>query len=314
MKHLPVLLNESIDYLNIVHDGIYLDGTLGRGGHSREIASRLKSGKLIAIDSDESAINEAKENLSSFEGRIIFVHDNFKNLSGILNNLGFCSVHGMLFDLGVSSPQLDDKSRGFSYMHDSKLDMRMDRSKTLTAHDIVNGMSEEKLKKIFFEYGEERYSGQIARKIASRRKESQIETTGELSKIIISAIPASARREEQHPAKRVFQAIRIAVNDELGSIEEMLRSAPEFLKANGRLCVISFHSLEDRLVKNSFREHSEGCTCSKKLPVCVCGKKPSMRIITKKPITAGDSEIRENPRARSAKLRVAQRIEGTTNV
>jgi 16S rRNA (cytosine1402-N4)-methyltransferase len=215
----------------------------------------------------------------------------------------------MLFDLGVSSPQLDDVTRGFSYMHSSKLDMRMDRSKALTAYEVVNNMSEDELRSIFFKCGEERYSRQIAKKIVARRKESQIVTTGELSEIIISAIPASVRREARHPAKRVFQAIRIAVNDELASIGKVLGDAPRLLKGRGRLCVISFHSLEDRIVKNSFREHSEGCTCSKKIPVCVCGIEPTLRIVAKKPIVAGDGEVEENPRARSAKLRVAERYD-----
>ena len=308
MKHLPVLLNESIEHLNIKPDGIYIDGTLGRGGHTAEIAGRLKSGKLIAVDSDEAAIEEARENLSGFDDKIFFIHGNFRNLSGILDDLDIKLVQGMLFDLGVSSPQLDDRARGFSYMQDSRLDMRMDRSKPFSAGDVVNNMSEEALRKIFFQYGEEKYSRQIAKRIVTERAKSQIETTGELSEIIFSAIPASARREEQHPAKRVFQAIRIAVNDELGSLEEMLRVVPDLLKESGRLCVISFHSLEDRIVKNSYKEHSQTCSCSKKMPVCVCGKSPTLKVITKKPIVASDAEIMENPRARSAKLRVAERL------
>jgi len=308
VKHLPVLLSESIDYLSIVPDGIYVDGTLGRGGHTAEIARRLISGRLIAIDADAEAIEEAGRLTAGFGDKVIFIHDNFRNLANILSGLGFDSVHGMIFDLGVSSPQLDDVSRGFSYMQDSKLDMRMDRRNSRMAHNIVNDLSEENLRKIFFEYGEERYSRQIARKIAAERKKSIIETTGQLSDIIFSAIPAQARRENQHPAKRVFQAIRIAVNDELGSVEQVLKDAPGLLRPEGRLCVISFHSLEDRLVKNSFREHSEGCTCSKKLPVCVCGKSPVLKIVTKKPIVASDGEIEINPRARSAKLRVAERL------
>jgi 16S rRNA (cytosine1402-N4)-methyltransferase len=214
----------------------------------------------------------------------------------------------MLFDLGVSSPQLDDKSRGFSYKYDHRLDMRMDKSKDFTAYDLVNDKSEEALRRIFYEYGEEKFSRQIAKKLVAERTKSKIETTGELNEIIFSAIPASARREEQHPAKRVFQAIRIAVNDELGAVEEMLKNAPNLLGPSGRLCVISFHSLEDRIVKNSFKEHSETCSCSKKLPVCICNKTPSLKIITKKPITASSVEIESNPRARSAKLRVGERF------
>ena len=308
MKHLPVLLSESLDYLKIKPDGVYIDGTLGRGGHSFEIAGRLKTGKLIAIDTDKTAIDEAQEALAEFSDKITYVHDNFRNISTVVNDLDVCSIDGMLFDLGVSSPQLDDKSRGFSYKHDHQLDMRMDKSKELTAYDLVNDESEEKLRKIFFEYGEEKFSRQIAKKLVAERVKSKIETTGELSEIIFSAIPASARREEQHPAKRIFQAIRIAVNDELGAVEEMLKNAPDLLGEGGRLCVISFHSLEDRIVKNSLKEHSETCSCSKKLPICICNKKPSLKIITKKPITASSIEIENNPRARSAKLRVAERF------
>ncbi|MCL2249764.1 MAG: 16S rRNA (cytosine(1402)-N(4))-methyltransferase RsmH [Oscillospiraceae bacterium] len=312
MKHLPVLLSESLDYLNIKPDGVYVDGTLGRGGHSFEIASSLKDGKLITIDTDEAAIGEAQEKLARFKDKITYVHDNFRNISAILNDLGIDSVDGMLFDLGVSSPQLDDESRGFSYKHDHRLDMRMDKSKDFTAYELVNVESEEELRRIFFEYGEEKFSRLIAKKLVAERSKSKIETTGELNEIIFSAIPASARREEQHPAKRIFQAIRIAVNDELGAVEEMLKSAPNLLAPNGRLCVISFHSLEDRIVKNSFKEHSETCSCSKKLPVCICNKEPSLKIITKKPITAGAIEIENNPRARSAKLRVAERFASGT--
>jgi len=308
MKHLPVLLSESLDYLNIKPDGVYVDGTLGRGGHSFEIMSRLKKGKLIAVDTDEVAIDEAQETLARFKDKITYVHDNFRNISAILSDIGIDAVDGMLFDLGVSSPQLDDKSRGFSYKHDHRLDMRMDKSKDFTAYDLVNDQSEEELRRIFYEYGEEKFSRQIAKKLVAERTKSKIETTGELNEIIFSAIPASARREEQHPAKRIFQAIRIAVNDELGAVEEMLKNAPSLLGTNGRLCVISFHSLEDRIVKNSLKEHSETCSCSKKLPICICNKKPSLKIITKKPITASSIEIENNPRARSAKLRVAERF------
>jgi 16S rRNA (cytosine1402-N4)-methyltransferase len=308
MKHLPVLLNESLDYLSVKPNGIYVDGTLGRGGHSFEIASRLKDGRLIAVDADEVAIDEAQGTLEKFKDKITYVHDNFRNISAILSDLGIDSVDGMLFDLGVSSPQLDDKSRGFSYKHDHRLDMRMEKDKDFTAYELVNEESEEELRRIFYEYGEEKFSRQIAKKLVAERAKSKIETTGELNEIIFSAIPAFARREEQHPSKRIFQAIRIAVNDELGAVKKMLKNAPNVLGSPGRLCVISFHSLEDRIVKNSFKEHSETCSCSKKLPVCICNKKPSLKIITKKPITASSIEIESNPRARSAKLRVAERF------
>jgi len=308
MEHLPVLLNETIEGLNIKPNGIYIDGTLGRGGHSKEIATKLEKGRLIAIDCDIDAIERSQRLLAEFKNKITVVHGNFRDLAKILETENIEKVDGMLFDLGVSSPQLDEAERGFSYMKDTSLDMRMNRNQTLTAYDIVNKSSEEELRKIFFEYGEERYSRNIARKIIAKREVSPIETTLELSNVIISAIPAAARREAQHPSKRTFQAIRIAVNSELDSLEEMLDTAPQYLSPKGRLCIISFHSLEDRLVKRSYIKNAQGCTCSKKIPVCICNNTPLLKIITRKPITAEASEIEINPRARSAKLRIAEKI------
>lgn len=306
--HKPVLLKECIEGLNIKPDGIYLDGTLGRAGHSIEIAKRLSSGRLIAIDRDMTAIRESEERLSVYMGKVTLVHGNFRELKAILDGLNIDKVDGMLFDFGVSSPQLDDKERGFSYMADAPLDMRMDGAEALSACDVVNTWEERRLKRILFEYGEERYAPRIASNIVKRRAQRPIETTLELVEIIKSAMPGAALREKQHPAKRSFQAIRIAVNDELGSISDMLSDAAERLSPGGRLVVISFHSLEDRLVKNAMQSGEKGCTCPRDFPVCVCGFVPKLKIITKKPITADEEELAENPRARSAKLRVAERI------
>ena len=308
MEHVPVLLAECIEMLNIDPDGIYVDGTLGRGGHSEQIAKRLGNGRLIAIDRDEAAIAEASERLSEYKDRITFVHANFGRIGAILDELGTDRVDGMLFDLGVSSPQLDDAQRGFSYMHDAPLDMRMDRSEPLTAADVVNGWPYEELKRILYEYGEERYAPQIASAIIRAREKSPIETTSGLVDIIRGALPAKALREKQHPAKRSFQAIRIAVNDELGAIPEALGAAMDRLKPGGRLCVISFHSLEDRLVKNAIAARENGCTCPKDLPVCVCGFVRTMRSVGRQLTLPSEDEIEANPRARSAKLRVAERV------
>jgi len=308
MEHTPVLLHESIDGLNIKPGGIYIDGTLGRAGHAREILKKLGRGRLIAIDRDRDAIDEVRFALSDYKDRITYVHGNFGDLTEILGKQGIEAVDGMLFDLGVSSPQLDDTARGFSYMHDARLDMRMDKSQALTAYEIVNDRQEEELREIFFEYGEERYSRLIAREIIKRRATAPIETTFELNDIIISAIPAAARREPQHPSKRCFQALRIAVNDELGSIKEMLGAAPQLLKPEGRICVISFHSLEDRLVKKSFAALARDCSCPKDIPVCVCEGAAIYKLITRKPIVADADETERNTRARSAKLRIAERL------
>ena len=308
MEHTPVLLGECIDGLNIKPDGIYIDGTIGRGGHTLEIARRLTTGRVIAIDRDADAIREAGEVLSEYKELIRCVQGNFKDVPDILDTEGVDAVDGMLFDLGVSSPQLDDSERGFSYMRDAPLDMRMDRQEYLTAYEVINNWPEEKLRSIFYMYGEERYAGLIARAIARKRAEAPIDSTYKLNNVITSAIPAAARREAQHPAKRCYQALRIAVNNELEAIRVMLDSAPDRLKTGGRICVISFHSLEDRLVKDSFSTRAERCVCPKDFPVCICGITPTLRILTKKPIRPGYAELERNPRARSAKLRVAERI------
>lgn len=306
--HAPVLLNECIEGLDIKPDGIYVDGTLGRAGHSSEIIKRLEDGRLIGIDRDMTAIIEAGEKLRQYGDRFTAVHGNFSRIGEILDDLGIDKVDGMLFDLGVSSPQLDDGERGFSYMTDAPLDMRMDRDQSLTAYEIVNTWPEEELRRILFDYGEERYSPKIAAEICRRREKSPIGTTTELAEIIKSAMPAKALREKQHPAKRSFQAIRIAVNDELGEVSDMLDTAADRLKIGGRLCVISFHSLEDRLVKNAIRRRENGCTCPKNFPVCVCGFVQTLKSVTRKPITPTDEELESNPRSRSAKLRIAQRV------
>ncbi len=307
--HKPVLLEECLTALDIKPEGTYLDGTLGRAGHSLEILRRLKGGRLIGIDRDMTAIEAARERLAAFGDRVTLVHGNFCDLGEILADLGVDKVDGMLFDLGVSSPQLDEAQRGFSYMHDAPLDMRMDTSAALDARQVVNTWSGEELRRILWEYGEERYAPQIARAIVRRREEKPIETTGELVEVIRSAMPASALREKQHPAKRSFQAIRIAVNGELEALAPMLRAATEGLRPGGRLAVITFHSLEDRIVKQTMRELATGCICPPEFPVCVCGRKPKLTLVTRKPIVSGPAELEENPRARSAKLRVAERTE-----
>ena len=308
MEHSPVLLSECIENLNIKPDGIYIDGTLGRGGHSLEIAKRLEKGRLIAIDRDAEAILKAGKFLEEYKDRITFVKGNFGDISEILDSENIQAVDGMLFDFGVSSPQLDDVSRGFSYMADTALDMRMDTEGSLTAFEIINEWNPEELQRIFRQYGEERYASSIARAIVRKRETQPINSTFELNNVIFSAIPAAARREKQHPSKRCFQAIRISVNDELGAIEKMLGTAIDRLNPGGRLCAMSFHSLEDRLVKKAFTAAVSGCTCPSKLPVCVCGFEPRLKMIARKPITPTDAEIERNPRARSAKLRVAERI------
>ena len=304
--HKPVLLEECLTALDIKPEGTYLDGTLGRAGHSLEILRRLKGGRLIGIDRDMAAIEAARERLAAFGDRVTLVHGNFCDLGEILADLGVDKVDGMLFDLGVSSPQLDEAQRGFSYMHDAPLDMRMDTSAALDARQVVNTWSGEELRRILWEYGEERYAPQIARAIVRRREEKPIETTGELVEVIRSAMPASALREKQHPAKRSFQAIRIAVNGELEALAPMLRAATEGLRPGGRLAVITFHSLEDRIVKQTMRELATGCICPPEFPVCVCGRKPKLTLVTRKPIVSGPAELEENPRA---KLRVAERTE-----
>lgn len=307
-SHKSVLLQECIDALAIRPDGIYLDGTLGGAGHSLQIAKRLTTGRLIGVDRDETALCAAKQRLADYVARVTLVHANFSELTHILQELQISGVDGMLFDLGVSSPQLDEAERGFSYMADAPLDMRMDRSEHLTAADVVNLWPQEELRRILYAYGEERYAPQIAAAIVRRRQERPIETTLELADVIRGAMPPQALREKQHPAKRSFQAIRIAVNDELGAIERLMKDAVACLNKGGRLAVITFHSLEDRIVKNAMQEAARGCTCPPEFPVCVCGKKPSVRILTRKPIVSSERELAENPRARSAKLRVAEKL------
>ena len=306
--HKPVLLAECIEALHIRPEGIYVDGTLGRAGHSLEIVKRLTTGRLIGIDRDETAIAAAQERLADYADRVTLVHSNFDRIGDILAELHIDGADGMLFDLGVSSPQLDDAERGFSYMHDAPLDMRMDRSAYLTAREVVNGWSYEELRRILFEYGEERYAPAIARRIVQTREQRPIETTLELVEVIKSAMPPAALREKQHPAKRSFQAIRIAVNGELDALPPMLEAATEHLNPGGRLAVISFHSLEDRIIKKTMQELATGCTCPPEFPVCVCGKKPKLRLVSRKPIVSGAEELAHNPRARSAKLRVAEKV------
>ena len=307
-RHVSVLLNECIDNLNIRPEGIYLDGTLGLGGHSYEIASRLTSGRLIGIDRDETAIARAGRRLEPFGERVTLIHGNFSDAAAILNELGIESVDGMLFDLGVSSPQLDEAQRGFSYMNDAPLDMRMDATEALRAFDIVNTWDEDRLNRILWDYGEERYARRISRAILERRAVKPIETTLELVDTIKSAMPSAALREKQHPAKRSFQALRIAVNDELGAIERMMATAPDKLAVGGRLCVISFHSLEDRIVKLGIQRRENGCTCPREAPICTCGFIRTLKSVSRKPILPSAEEIETNPRSRSAKLRVAERV------
>jgi len=307
-RHVSVLLNECIDNLNIRPEGIYLDGTLGLGGHSYEIASRLTSGRLIGIDRDETAIARAGRRLEPFGERVTLIHGNFSDAAAILNELGIESVDGMLFDLGVSSPQLDEAQRGFSYMNDAPLDMRMDATEALRAFDIVNTWDEDRLNRILWDYGEERYARRISRAILERRAVKPIETTLELVDTIKSAMPSAALREKQHPAKRSFQALRIAVNDELGAIERMMATAPDKLAVGGRLCVISFHSLEDRIVKLGIQRRENGCTCPREAPICTCGFVRTLKSVSRKPILPSAEEIETNPRSRSAKLRVAERV------
>ena len=306
--HRPVLLDECLEALNIRPDGIYIDGTLGRAGHSLEIARRLTTGRLISIDRDETAIEAAKERLKDYMDHVTLVHSNFDRVGEILEELNISGVDGMLFDLGVSSPQLDEAQRGFSYMNDAPLDMRMDRTAYLTARHVVNEWSYEELRRILFDFGEERYAPAIAKGICRAREVAPIETTAQLVDIIKSSMPPAALREKQHPAKRSFQAIRIAVNGELDALPPMLEAAAEVLNVGGRLAVISFHSLEDRIIKKTMQELATGCTCPSNFPVCVCGKKPKMKLVSRKPIVSGAAELEYNPRARSAKLRVAEKL------
>ena len=306
--HVPVLLRECIENLNIDPEGTYLDGTLGLGGHSFEIASRLKGGRLICIDRDETAIERAGKRLAQFGDTVTLIHGNFSDAAGLLEKAGINSVDGMLFDLGVSSPQLDEAERGFSYMNDAPLDMRMDTSCGMTAYELVNTWDRARLERILFDYGEERYARRIVSAIIEHREQKPIETTLELAGIIRSPMPAAALREKQHPAKRSFQAIRIAVNDELGEVRRMMETAPDKLSRGGRLCVISLHSLEDRIVKSGIAARENGCTCPREAPICTCGFVQTLKSVRRKPILPSEEEIERNPRSRSAKLRVAERV------
>ena len=306
--HISVLLQECIDGLNIKPDGTYVDGTLGGAGHSSRIAAALTTGTLVGIDRDPVALAAAGERLAPFGDRVKLVHSNFSEVADVLQQLELSGMDGMLMDLGVSSPQLDDGQRGFSYMADAPLDMRMNSDDPFDAAQLVNTWSQAELKRILYDYGEERYAPQIAAAICRRREQKPIETTLELVDIIRSAMPPAALREKQHPAKRSFQAIRIAVNDELGAVEKVMGDAIRLLKPGGRLAVITFHSLEDRIVKNAMAEAAKGCTCPPSFPVCVCGKKPLVKLISRKPITASAEELEQNPRSRSAKLRVCEKL------
>ncbi len=306
-KHYSVLLLESVDFLKIKPDGIYLDATLGGGGHSYEILSR-GAGKLIGIDQDREAIAAATKRLEEFSDKVITVNRNFSEVKSILEDLGIDNVDGAVMDLGVSSYQLDNAERGFSYMHDAPLDMRMDRDNPLSAYDVVNTYSEEELTKIFYEYGEEKWSARIAKFIVERRENKPIKTTGELSDIIKAAIPKAARMDGGHPAKRVFQAIRIEVNGELRILKQAVCDFVDVLKPGGVLSIITFHSLEDRIVKKTFQELAKGCTCPKSFPVCVCGKTPQVKILTGKPVLPSEAELDENSRSKSAKLRAVVKL------
>ena len=306
--HVSVLLNECIDSLNIKPDGIYVDGTLGGAGHSSQIAKRLTTGRLIGIDRDPVALEAAGKRLEPYKDRVTLVHANFCEMAQVLDGLGIAGADGILMDLGVSSPQLDDEERGFSYMADAPLDMRMNHEDPLNAEIVVNTWPQEELKRILYTYGEERYAPQIAAAICRRREIQPITTTLELVDVIRSAMPPAALREKQHPAKRSFQAIRIAVNDELGSVERAMEAAIPLLNPGGRLAIITFHSLEDRIVKTAMADAAKGCTCPPQFPVCVCGKKPKVKLISRKPIVASDAELEANPRARSAKLRVCEKL------
>ena len=306
--HKPVMLNECIDMLNIVPSGIYVDGTLGGAGHSLEIVKRLDSGKLIAFDQDIEAIENAKIKLKAFEDKVILIHDNFRNIKKSLEDIDIFRINGLLLDLGVSSYQLDSPERGFSYRYDAPLDMRMNQSSQISAKYIVNTYSEEDLKRIIRDYGEEKWASRIAQFIVEERMKKPIDTTGELVQIIKAAIPKKAREEDQHPAKRTFQAIRIETNHELDVIHDVLESAVELLLPGGVISVITFHSLEDRIVKNFFRDESTGCICPPEIPVCVCNHQARLRLAHRKPLVPSEEELRENPRSRSAKVRGAIKL------
>ncbi|MDD4503634.1 MAG: 16S rRNA (cytosine(1402)-N(4))-methyltransferase RsmH [Clostridiaceae bacterium] len=308
-EHIPVLLSETLEHLDLKQGGYYIDGTLGGAGHSAEIVKRIiPGGVLLGIDQDRDAINAAKKRLEAYKDNVIIAHGNFRDIKAIAQDSGLKEVDGILLDIGVSSHQLDENIRGFSYMHDGPLDMRMDTDCDYDASDILNNSSEREITRIIRDYGEEKWAARIAKFIIEERKSGRIDTTFKLVDIIKRAIPAAARREGGHPAKRTFQALRIAVNDELEVLEQAVRSAAEILKPGGRLVIITFHSLEDRIVKRAFNNMERPCTCPPQLPVCVCGKEPLLKVITKKPVTAGEEELKANTRSKSAKLRAAERV------
>jgi len=308
-EHIPVLLSETLEHLDLKQGGYYIDGTLGGAGHSAEIVKRIiPGGVLLGIDQDRDAINAAKKRLEAYKDNVIIAHGNFRDIKAIAQDAGLKEVDGILLDIGVSSHQLDENIRGFSYMHDGPLDMRMDTDCDYDASDILNNSSEREITRIIRDYGEEKWAARIAKFIIEERKSGRIDTTFKLVDIIKRAIPAAARREGGHPAKRTFQALRIAVNDELEVLEQAVRNATEILKPGGRLVIITFHSLEDRIVKRAFNNMERPCTCPPQLPVCVCGKEPLLKVITKKPVTAGEEELKANTRSKSAKLRAAERV------
>lgn len=308
-EHIPVLLKETLEYLDLKKGGVYVDGTLGGAGHSAEIVKRIiPGGMLLGIDQDSNAINAAKKRLEAYKDNVIIVHNNFRNIKAIVLENGFKEVDGVLLDIGVSSHQLDEEERGFSYMHDGPLDMRMDTDRDYNASDIINSATERELTRILRDYGEEKWAVRIAKFIIEERKNGRIDTTFKLVDIIKKAIPAAARREGGHPAKRTFQALRIAVNDELEVLEQAVKDAVDILKPGGRMVVITFHSLEDRIVKTVFNNMERPCTCPPKMPMCVCGKVPLLKVITKKPVIAGEKELETNTRSKSAKLRAAERV------
>ena len=307
-KHKSVLLEETIENLQIKPDGIYVDGTLGGGGHSYEICKRLsEKGRLVGIDQDADAVNAAKERLREFENRVTIVRSNYREMTEVLNNLGISAVDGILLDLGVSSYQLDTAERGFTYREDAPLDMRMDQRQTMTAKDIVNGYSQKELYRVIRDYGEDQFAQNIAKHIVVAREKKELETTGELIEVVKAAIPAKIRAMGGHPAKRTFQAIRIELNQELEILRNSLGDMIECLNDGGRICVITFHSLEDRIVKTIFREQEDPCICPKDFPICVCGRKSKGKVITRKPIVPSETELLENKRAKSSKLRVFER-------
>jgi len=306
-KHVSVLFKETIDGLDLKEGGIYVDGTLGGGGHSFGMLSSGVDIKVIGIDQDSEAINAAKKRLEEFSDKVTFVNDNFSNIKNILKELGIDSIDGVVLDLGVSSYQLDNAERGFSYMHDARLDMRMNTENELSAYEVVNNYSEEELARIFYEYGEEKWSARIAKFIVEKREEKPIEKTSELVEIIKAAIPQKARQQGSHPAKRVFQAIRIEVNNELGILSDTVDDIVSVLRPGGRIAIITFHSLEDRIIKKAFSRLATGCVCPKSFPVCVCNNQPVVKIVTKKPILPSKGEEEENPRSKSAKLRIFEK-------